>query len=614
MVASVNGRRPMSIPRRIGETGRLPWRALSRAGRVSAAGVAASAVLAIALGLFIPRVAEHHTIQARLDAMTTLVRVLGQQTLIPIDGDPLTGPTYHRFDDLVRGGLLGGENLRVKLWNREGQIVYADDRSLVGRRFPPSPPLQAAFAGEPSAEVSDLSDPENLRERGLADELLEFYVPLREGGQVVGVFEVYQDLRPLSAHMAAIRAAVWLAVGSGLSVLLAFLGFLFAATARTMARERRRALERAEDLSTLLRTAEILASDVSIATTIPEALAAFRARLDLAGAAVVWDPAYPASGSTIEDGHEPCASCLAAARESLPSHPSLGGAEPGSRDAERDGCDAAAAPIRSSAELLGTLVACRDAAHPLGERERILLGGLGAQMAAALESHRLFEELRQVTDEKDHLLRRLVDAQEHERRNLVGDLHDGLGQTLTRILYGLRGVRTRLPTGSEEVREELERLETLTDGLSTSLRRYMATIRPAVLEDFGLGRALEAFAREQSAEAGIRIDVRLDQVPDLPAAAAVTLFRAAQEAVMNARKHAEAGRVEVTLCARDGTVVLEVADDGRGVPVLREGVGLASMRDRVASLGGRVDIESVHGRGTTLRVIVPMERSDEARA
>jgi len=569
--------------------------------------VAASAVLAVALGLFIPRVAEHHTIQARLDAMTTLVRVLEQQA--PIDGEPLVGTTYERFDALVRGGLLGGENLRVKLWSREGQIVYSDDRSLVGRRFPPSPPLRAAFAGEPSVEVSDLSEPENLRERELAGELLEFYVPLRGGGRVVGVFEIYQDLGPLRAHMAAIRAAVWLAVGTGLSVLLAFLAFLFAATARTMARERRTAVERAEDLSTLLATAEILASDVSTSTTIAAALAAFRTRLELRGAAVLWDPADRAAGDLADDGHEPSAACLGAARMQAAFDPRIEPREDGGSD-----CNAAAVPIRSNVGSLGTLVACRGATHPPGERERILLGGLAAQLAAALERHRLFEELHQVTEEKDHLLRRLVDAQERERRNLVGDLHDGLGQTLTRILYGLRGVRTRLPTGSQEVHDELERLEALTDGLSTSLRRYMAAIRPAVLEDFGLARALTSFGREQSAEAGIPIDVRIDQVPDLPPAVAVTLFRAVQEGVMNARKHAGAARVEVTLRRRDGAVVVEVADDGRGAPVVRDGVGLSSMRDRVASLGGRLEVASVPGSGTTLRVIVPLERVDEVRA
>lgn len=607
-VPSTSGRRLAVIPRRIGETGRLSWRALSRAGRVSAAGVAASAFLAVALGLLIPRVAEHHTIRARLDAMVTLVRVLEEQTLIPQLDEPLTGTTYERFDGLVRGGLLGGENLRVKLWNRRGQIVYSDEPSLVGRAFPVSAPLRGAFAGEPSAEVSDLSEPENLRERELAGRLLEFYVPLRSSDAVVGVFEVYQDLRPLAAHMAAIRTAVWAAVGVGLSVLLAFLGFLFAATARTMALERRHALDRAEDLAVLLGTAEILASDISTSTTVRAAFGSLRVRLRLRGIGLMWIRGGSAGESPPGDDHEPCTSCLRATREFLgPSW--IGGGAP---EGEGEACAALAIPLRSSTEPLGALVACREAARPFEEREGTLLAGLAAQVATALERERLFEDLRQVTRAKDDLLRRLVDAQERERRHLVGDLHDGLGQTLTRILYGLRGARTRLPAEEAEVGDELERLEALTDGLSTSLRRYMATIRPAVLEDFGLSRALEAFAREQSAETGLRIDVRVDRVPDLPPAAGLTLFRAAQEAVMNARKHADAGRVNVTLSSHDGSVVLEVQDDGRGAPVVQEGVGLTYMRDRAASLGGRVDIVSRPGRGTTLTVRVPLEGADDA--
>ena len=82
---------------------------------------------------------------------------------------------------------------------------------------------------------------------------------------------------------------------------------------------------------------------------------------------------------------------------------------------------------------------------------------------------------------------------------------------------------------------------------------------------------------------------------------------------MNARKHADAGRVNVTLRTEDGSVVLEVADDGRGVPEVRDGVGLTYMRDRVSSLGGRVEIASSPGRGTTLRVRVPLERHDDTR-
>lgn len=569
-----NGRLPASLTRRIRDAGRLPWRAMSRAGRASAAGVAASAILAIALGVLIPRIAEHHTIRSRLDAMRTLVRVLEGQTLIPPVFDPLTGPAYEAFDRTVRGGLLGGENLRVKLWNREGEIVYSDDRSLVGRRFTPGAALHSAFLGSASVEVSDLSDPENVRERALADQLLEYYVPLHRGDQIVGVFEVYQDLGPLAAHMAAIRAAVWVAVGVGLTVLLAFLGFLFAATAHTLAREHQDALDRAEDLALLLTTAEILASEISTERTIPAVLRHLRDRLGLQNARV-----------------------------------RLEGAEPEVSEAETEtqACSEDAVPIRVSHERIGDLVACRQPAVPLTSREEVLLSGVAAQIGAAHESARLFRELRSVTEAKDHVLRRLVDAQERERRHLVGDLHDGLGQTLFRILYGLRGSRSRLRPDQFELREEIGRLEALVDDQSRSLRRYMATITPAVLEDFGLARALQAFVAEQRAEAGIGLVLEVQQIPDLPPATGITLFRAAQEAVMNARKHAAAEHVRISLSNHDGWVVLEVEDDGRGATTIEEGVGLTYMHDRAASLGGRVDLESRPGHGTRLIVRVPVE-------
>ena len=135
----------------------------------------------------------------------------------------------------------------------------------------------------------------------------------------------------------------------------------------------------------------------------------------------------------------------------------------------------------------------------------------------------------------------------------------------------------------------------------------MARIRPAVLEDFGLPAALEALAREHEAEWPVPIEIRIDALPELDPAVGVTLFRAAQEAVMNARKHAAPGRVTLRLSRQDGHVVLAVQDDGTGVKDLREGTGLSYLRDRVASLGGTVEVRSAQGKGTTVTVTVPVE-------
>lgn len=617
-----SGREPpgrlRELSRQLRERGRLPWSALSRAGRLSVAGVAASAVLALALGVLIPRIVEHHSLGARLDATASLVRVLGRSGLVPPLDEHLSGAAYDRFDEVVRGGLLGGENVRVKLWSRTGEIVYSDLRAQVGRRYAVGPELAAAFAGTASAELSALEDAENELDRDIGPRALEFYIPLQDPrGRVAGVFEIYQDPDPLLSHLAAVRRAVWIAVGTGLSVLLVFLFLLSVATARVMERERRAAEERAEDLAVLVRISRILASEPRLDRTGPAVLAALSARLDLRCAGVVLDGPGPAAARS--GALRLCQAALALGRRAAEAGTELagtlhGGSELGHGDGGAlERCRVLAVPFRAGPEAAGALVVCRADDGGLEQRERALVAAVASHVGVAGEEARLFTDLEEMTAARGRLLRRLVGAQEEERRRLVGDLHDGLGQALTRVLYGLRGARARLGEAKEEVADELARLEGLVDEQSRGLRRFMAAVRPAILDDFGLAPALSAFAAEQEAESGLRIEARVQPLPDLDPAVAVTLFRAAQEAVMNARKHARARTVRIQVRRHDRAVVLRVQDDGRGSERIREGIGLSYLRDRAASLGGRVEVESRPGSGTTVIVQVPLDVEQEAR-
>src|SRR3972149_3915248 len=126
----------MAIPSRIRAAGRVPWRALSRTGRISVAGGIGAGGPGGAPGITLPRVVGPYALASRLESIVSLVRILEQQDLVPPAGEDLTREAYDRFDATVRGGLLGGENLRVTLWNREGEIVYSDRLHTVGRRLP----------------------------------------------------------------------------------------------------------------------------------------------------------------------------------------------------------------------------------------------------------------------------------------------------------------------------------------------------------------------------------------------------------------------------------------------------------------------------------------------
>jgi signal transduction histidine kinase len=204
-------------------------------------------------------------------------------------------------------------------------------------------------------------------------------------------------------------------------------------------------------------------------------------------------------------------------------------------------------------------------------------------------------------------LRRIVAAQELERRRLARELHDETGQALTSILLGLRTVESaKTHDGVKEAAEELRELvlSTLHD-----VRRLAVELRPKALDDFGLVPALERLTATFAEQTGITMDFQA-MLPEkrLPTEVETTLYRIVQEALTNVVKHARASRVSVLLTRKDEMVTAVIEDDGTGFDAAhtREGgLGLLGMSERVALVGGRIEIESEPERGTTLVAEVP---------
>lgn len=198
-------------------------------------------------------------------------------------------------------------------------------------------------------------------------------------------------------------------------------------------------------------------------------------------------------------------------------------------------------------------------------------------------------------------------AQEAERHRIAQELHDQVGQSLTVVLLGLKQLEARAP---EDLREELALLrESARAGLD-DVRRVARELRPGVLDDLGLHAALAALATDVSSRGGPA--VRRTFGPGLPALAPeaeVVVYRVAQEALTNVLRHADATQVELSLLRVGPHLVLEVQDDGRGIAdtgAARAGTGLLGMRDRATLVGGRVELTSAPGRGTTVRLQVPV--------
>ena len=221
-----------------------------------------------------------------------------------------------------------------------------------------------------------------------------------------------------------------------------------------------------------------------------------------------------------------------------------------------------------------------------------------ARRAAALLS------AQQLTADLQRSYEQAVLAREEERRRLRRDLHDGVGPSLAGMALQLDSLAGRL--GEPELAERTERLRDRLQGTVTEVRRIVDGLRPAALDELGLVPALKALATQPGDP--VHVTVETHEVPaELPAAVEVAAYRIAGEAVANALRHAQATRVTVRLAADGGGLGVTVLDDGRGFGAdATAGVGLRSMHDRAAEVGGSVDVRSTPGGGTTVSARLPL--------
>jgi len=214
---------------------RAAWRELGRLGRVAFLGVLVSGIVAVSLGFLVPAAVRDHLIAARVDELQRSVdTVFETAALAEFSPDA----DFSAFAAAARFRLLGGDTVRVKLWDPLGRVLWSDEQRLIGRRFNISGDLQAAFDAEVSVDEADLSDPETEYERDLGP-LIEFYLPVTSiSGEVEAVFEVYQRLEPFNETLAGVRVSTWIRIGSGLVVLMLFMGALTLVTLRGVERRR----------------------------------------------------------------------------------------------------------------------------------------------------------------------------------------------------------------------------------------------------------------------------------------------------------------------------------------------------------------------------------------
>ncbi len=257
-------------------------------------------------------------------------------------------------------------------------------------------------------------------------------------------------------------------------------------------------------------------------------------------------------------------------------------------------------PLVHRRQAVGELrVAPRSPAEAFSPADRALLDDLARHAGAAVHAVHLTEELQQSRE-------RLVTAREEERRRLRRDLHDGLGPALASMTLQAETARELLTEQPDVATSILSDLVVQLQSSTADIRRLVYDLRPPALDDLGLIGALRTFlTRSRSSQVDLHLDLP-DDLPPLSAAAEVAIYRIVQEAVVNVLRHAGATTCTVRLRAEEGGVVVEVDDDGVGLRGdVSEGVGLRSMRERAAELGGTCSVTGAAGRGTGVRVRLP---------
>jgi signal transduction histidine kinase len=270
-------------------------------------------------------------------------------------------------------------------------------------------------------------------------------------------------------------------------------------------------------------------------------------------------------------------------------------------------------PLRVQDRVVGILEAYGPESLA-GEVNGEILGSLALQAASALDNARLYRELAEREQQLQALVGQLLVAQEEERRRVAYDVHDGVAQVAAAAHQHLQAYARFHRPRSAEGRADLERALEMARRTVGEARRVIADLRPTVLDDFGLATALRRQVDGLRAE-GWQITYDEAVGPGrLPPAVETALFRVAQEALANVRKHAGTTRVHLTLRRKSGAVRLEVQDWGRGFrpTAARTGagpgerVGLPGMQERVALLGGRCRVHSRPGAGTRVVAEVPL--------
>jgi len=267
-------------------------------------------------------------------------------------------------------------------------------------------------------------------------------------------------------------------------------------------------------------------------------------------------------------------------------------------------------PLRTGYNIYGVMIFAHPDSNYFTPDRRDVIDILGSQLVIAIQNSRLYQDL---ADEKN----RMVEVQEEARKKLARDLHDGPTQSVAAIAMRVNLARRMIERDPKAAAEELTKIEDLARRTTKEIRHMLFTLRPLVLESQGLVAALQAMAEKMKETYGQDVLVKVDEsiLPDLELGKQGVIFYIAEEAVNNARKHAQAPHIWVRLRSLEKEIaLLEIVDDGLGFDVdavtraydKRGSLGMVNLRERAELVSGLLQIDSAPGKGTKVQVYIPL--------
>ncbi len=270
-------------------------------------------------------------------------------------------------------------------------------------------------------------------------------------------------------------------------------------------------------------------------------------------------------------------------------------------------------PLTAKGCVLGSMCVGTRHLREFGAEEQGLLNAIGSQIAVAIENARLYAEVQHKEHVRGELLKKAINAQEEERKRIARELHDDTSQALAALLFAAEeGLEMKDPV---EVSRRLESMRDLSQRTLDGVHKIIFDLRPSMLDHLGLVPALRWLAESRLESKGIRVSIEETSLSRrLPAEIETAIFRMVQEAISNIARHSGARNASILFRFDEYNAVVTVEDDGIGFdvedwsifPDSARGLGLLSMQERVALLGGDLEIDSNQGSGTRIFIRVPI--------